>query len=335
MKVLVTGGLGYIGSHTVVELLNSNYEVVVIDNLSNSNLDVLAKIKLIAQKDFKFYQGNVQDKELLEKLFQENKIDSVIHFAGYKAVGESVLKPLMYYQNNLDSTLVLLETMQKYKVNKLVFSSSATVYGNPKKLPIPEDSKIQTTNPYGTTKAMIETILKDLTISNDNLSIVILRYFNPLGAHKSSLLGENPKVPNNIMPYIIKVATKEYPYLHIFGNDYDTKDGTGVRDYIHVCDLALGHIKALEYLQNNKGIEYFNLGAGKSYSVLELIKIFEKVTKTKIPYKIEKRRPGDIPICYADVTKAKELLNFKAEHTIEEMCQDSYNYIIQNKKNYQ
>lgn len=333
MKILITGGAGYIGSHTCVELLNNNYELVIIDNFSNSKKDVLDKIKEITNKDFKFYEGDCCNEETLDKIFKENKIDAVIHFAGYKAVGESVQKPLKYYENNLESTISLLKTMDKYNCKKLVFSSSATVYGKPKSLPIKEDFPLSTTNPYGTTKLMIEMILKDLYISDNTWDIAILRYFNPIGAHKSGLIGENPNdIPNNLMPYITKVATHELECLSVFGDDYDTKDGTGVRDYIHVTDLAKGHLKAIESFDNYPGLDYYNLGTGNGYSVLEIIKNFEKVNNLKLNYKIVERRPGDIDACFADATHAKEKLNWQAEKGIEEMCKDAYNYVINAKK---
>lgn len=333
MKILVTGGCGYIGSHTCVELLENNYEIVVIDNFSNSKKDVIEKIKQITKKDFKFYEGDVKDKNLLEKIFNENNINSVIHFAGFKAVGESVENPLKYYNNNLESTINLLEIMNKYNCKKLVFSSSATVYGKPKELPIKEDFPLSTTNPYGTTKLMIEMILKDLYTSDNEWSIAVLRYFNPIGAHQSGLIGENPNdIPNNLMPYIVKVANNELDHLNIFGNDYDTIDGTGVRDFIHVVDLANGHIKAIEKINNKKGIDYYNLGTGKGYSVLELIKAFEKSNGIKIKYEITKRRPGDIDACYADPSYAKKELNWEAKKDINEMCKDAYNFIKQQKK---
>lgn len=332
MKILVTGGTGYIGSHTAVELLNSGYEIVIIDNFSNSKSDVLDKIKLITNKDFKFYEGDVCNKDLLRKIFSENKIDAVIHFAGYKAVGESVKKPIMYYRNNIDSTLSLIEVMNEFNCKKIVFSSSATVYGNPTTLPIKEDFPLSTTNPYGSTKLMIENILRDLYISDNDWSIALLRYFNPIGAHISGLIGENPKgIPNNLMPYIVKVASKELDELSIFGNDYNTPDGTGVRDYIHVVDLAKGHIKAIEKILKDKGIDAYNLGTGIGYSVLDLVTTFERVNNIKVPYKITDRRPGDIASCYADSSYALEKLNWKAEKGIEEMCRDSYNYILNSK----
>ena len=331
MKILVTGGCGFIGSHTCCELLDNNYEVVVIDNLSNSKEDVIDKIKEITNKNLKFYKGDLCDKELVDKIFKNENIDAVIHFAGLKAVGESVKKPLLYYRNNIDSTLTLLEVMNKYNCKKLVFSSSATVYGNPKTLPIKEDFPLQTTNPYGSTKLYIEGILKDLYNSDNEWSIAVLRYFNPIGAHKSYLIGENPNdIPNNLMPYIVKVATKKLEQLSIFGNDYNTVDGTGVRDYIHVVDLAIGHIKAIELINKEKGIDFYNLGTGHGYSVLEIVKTFERVNNIKVNYKVTDRRPGDIDACYADCSYALKKLNFKATKTIEEMVKDSYEYAKRN-----
>ena len=328
MKILVTGGTGYIGSHTVVELINNNYEVVIVDNLSNSKKDVIDKIEEITKKQVKFYEDDVCDKKALTRIFKENKIGAVIHFAGYKAVGESCEKPLMYYRNNIDSTLTLLEVMNEFSVKKIAFSSSATVYGKPESLPIKEDSKLTTTNPYGSTKLMIENILRDLYKSDNEWSIAILRYFNPIGAHKSGLIGENPNgIPNNLMPYIIKVATKELDCLGIFGNDYDTKDGTGVRDYIHVVDLAKGHIAALNKIINSTGCDAYNLGTGNGYSVLEIVNTFKKINNIDVPYKIKDRRPGDIDACYADPTYALEKLNWKAELTLEDMCKDAYNFV--------
>ncbi len=333
MNILITGGAGYIGSHTCVELLEAGHDIVIVDNFSNSNFKVLDNIKTITSKEFKFYEGDVKDKALLEKIFKENKIDAVIHFAAYKAVGESVAKPLMYYRNNLDTTITLLEVMKKFNCHNFVFSSSATVYGSPKSLPIKEDFPLSTTNPYGTTKLMNEQILSDVSQADPDFSVIILRYFNPIGAHRSGLLGEDPNgIPNNLMPYIVRVATKELPSLNIFGNDYDTKDGTGVRDYIHVVDLAKGHLKAIEKAATSKGVKYYNLGTGTGYSVLELVKTFEKVNNIKVPYKIAPRRAGDIASCYADPTKAYQELGFKTELTIEDMCRDSYNYIITKEK---
>ncbi len=330
MRVLVTGGLGYIGSHTVVELINNGDEVVIIDNLSNSKKEVIDKLEEITGKDIKLYIDDVCDREALRKIFKENKIDAVIHFAGYKAVGESVLKPLMYYRNNIDSTLTLLEVMEENNVRNIVFSSSATVYGNPKSLPIKEDFPLSTTNPYGTTKLFIEHILSDLYVSNNEWNIVILRYFNPIGAHKSGLIGEDPNgIPNNLMPYIVKVATGELPCLSVFGDDYNTVDGTGVRDYIHVVDLARGHVLALK--NRNNGIRYYNLGTGHGTSVLELVNTFEEVNGIKVNKKIVDRRPGDIDACYASTDKAFEELGFKAEYDIKDMCRDSYNFVLKNK----
>ncbi|MEI3529902.1 MAG: UDP-glucose 4-epimerase GalE [Bacilli bacterium] len=335
MNILVTGGTGFIGSHTVVELLNQNYKVIIIDNFSNSKPDVLDKIKEITHKDFIFYKGDACNKELLHKIFKENDIDAVIHFAGYKAVGESVQKPLMYYRNNLDSTLSLCETMSEFNCKNLVFSSSATVYGKPEHLPIREDFPLSTTNPYGSTKLYIEGILKDLYKSDNSWNIAVLRYFNPIGAHESGLIGENPNdIPNNLMPYIVKVANHELDHLNVFGDDYDTKDGTGVRDYIHVVDLALAHIKAIEKITHeNTGIDFYNLGTGNGYSVLDLVTTFARVNNIDVPYQIAPRRAGDIDACYADPKYAYEKLNWKATKGIEEMCKDSYNYILKNKNN--
>ncbi|MBQ4263238.1 MAG: UDP-glucose 4-epimerase GalE [Bacilli bacterium] len=329
MKILVTGGTGYIASHTAVELLESNYEIILLDNLSNSKKEVVDKIKTITNKNFKFYKGDCADKNILTKIFNENKIDAVMHFAGFKAVGESVKNPLKYYNNNLISTITLLEVMNEYNCKKLVFSSSATVYGNPKTLPIKESFPLSTTNPYGTTKLMIENILNDVAKTDNNWSIAILRYFNPIGAHKSALIGEDPNdTPNNLMPYIVKVATKKLEYLNIFGNDYNTKDGTGVRDYIHVIDLAKGHIKALELINKQKGIDTYNLGTGKGYSVLEIVNTFMKVNNINIKYKIVDRRLGDIDACYADPCYAKEKLDWEASLDIDDMCKDAYNFAM-------
>ena len=329
MTILVTGGTGFIGSHTCVELLDAGYDVVVVDNLSNSKKEVIKKIEKITNKNIPFYENDVCNKEALRKIFKENKIDAIIHFAGYKAVGESVLNPIMYYRNNIDSTLSLIEVANEFNVKKLVFSSSATVYGKPKHLPIKEDFPLSTTNPYGTTKLMIERILKDLYKSDDSWSIAILRYFNPIGAHKSGLIGENPNgIPNNLMPYIIKVATGELKCLGIFGNDYDTKDGTGVRDYIHVVDLAYGHVKAVEKIIKETGYDCYNLGTGNGYSVLDLVNTFMKVNNVDVKYEIKDRRPGDIDACYADASYAYEKLGWKAEKDINEMCLDSYNYVL-------
>jgi len=328
MKILITGGCGYIGSHTVVELLREDYEVVIIDNLSNSSKEVLTSIEAITKKMPIFYEGDVADFSLLRKIFSEHSFDAVIHFAGYKAVGESVQKPLMYYQNNLESTLHLCEVMSEFGCKRLVFSSSATVYGNPEKLPLTEDVPLSATNPYGTTKLMIENILRDLSASDSEWSIALLRYFNPIGAHDSGLIGEDPKgIPNNLMPYIIKVAIGELPQLNIFGDDYDTKDGTGVRDYIHVVDLARGHTYALKKVMNSTGVDAYNLGTGKGYSVLELVQTFEKVNHITIPYKIGSRRVGDIAECYADCSYAKKQLGWEATMDLETMCRDAYHYV--------
>lgn len=332
MKILVTGGTGYIGSHTSVQLLKNNYEVVIIDNFSNSKKEVKESIETITNKKVTLYEGDVCDKELLRKIFTENNIDAVIHFAGYKAVGESVAKPLMYYRNNIDSTLSLLEVMSEFNCKKIVFSSSATVYGKPKTLPIKEDFELSTTNPYGSTKLYIEGILKDLYVSDNEWSIAILRYFNPIGAHESGLIGENPNdIPNNLMPYIVKVANKELECLSVFGNDYDTVDGTGVRDYIHVVDLANGHIKAIEYILSNSGVDCYNLGTGNGYSVLELVNAFIEENKVDVPYKIVDRRAGDIDACYADSSHALNKLNWKAELGIKDMVTSAYNF-VKNKK---
>ena len=326
-KILVTGGAGYIGSHTAVELLESGYEVVIIDNFYNSKPEAIENIKKITNKNFAFYEGDVRDKDILRVIFNEHKIEAVIHFAGYKAVGESVEKPLMYYRNNIGCTLSLLEVMQEYNCKKIVFSSSATVYGEPERLPIDELCRLAVTNPYGATKLYIEGILKDLYISDNDWSIAILRYFNPVGAHESGLIGEEPNgIPNNLVPYIVKVANKELPYLNIFGNDYDTPDGTGVRDYIHVVDLAKGHLNSLDFIMNNKGIDYYNLGTGKGYSVLELVKTFEKVNNVEIPYKIVDRRPGDIAACYADPSYAKKVLKWEAKLGLESMLSSAYKF---------
>ena len=328
MRVLVTGGTGYIGSHTVVELVTNGYDVVIVDNFSNSKPIVLDKLKEITGKELKFYEIDLCEKDKLRVVFEENEIDAVIHFAGYKAVGESVSKPLMYYRNNIDSTLSLLEVMNEFGVKKIVFSSSATVYGNPEELPIRETSRLSTTNPYGTTKLYIEGILRDLYISDNEWSIAVLRYFNPVGAHKSGLIGEDPNgIPNNLMPYIVKVAMGELPYLNVFGDDYDTPDGTGVRDYIHITDLANGHIKAIGYVIENKGIDYYNLGTGHGYSVLEMVNTFKEVNKVDVPYKIGPRRDGDIATCYADTEYAYEKLGFKAEYGLPEMVESAYNYL--------
>ena len=325
MSILVTGGTGYIGSHTVVELINEGYDVVIIDNLCNSKICVLDRIEKITGKRPAFVKVDLCDKEALDKVFDEfSDIDSVIHFAGLKAVGESCALPVKYYYNNLTSTLNLLDSMEKHGVNRIVFSSSATVYGLPKSVPIKEDFPLSTTNPYGETKLMIERILKDTCAANSKLSACVLRYFNPIGAHESGLMGEDPKgIPNNLLPYVAKVAAGRLECLSVFGNDYDTKDGTGVRDYIHVVDLAIAHIKAIEYTENNLGIEYVNVGTGNGYSVLEIVNAFGDVWGEPIKYKIAPRRPGDIAECYADPTKALEILGWRAQRDLKKMCEDS------------
>ena len=335
MSILLTGGTGFIGSHTAVELINKGHDVIIVDNLSNSKRAVVDKIKQITGVEPKFYEVDVLDRKALEQVFEENKINAVINFAGFKAVGESVQKPLEYYHNNISGCVVLLETMRKYNVKKFIFSSSATVYGDPETIPITENCKTGgTTNPYGTTKLFIEHILEDLYISDNTWDICILRYFNPVGAHESGLIGEEPQgIPNNLMPYIVRVANGTLKELSVFGNDYDTKDGTGVRDYIHVVDLAKGHVCALDKLnKENSGLYIYNLGTGHGYSVLEMVQAFEKATGKKVPYKITQRRPGDIATCYADPAKAKQELNWEATKTLEDMCRDSWRYIEKNIK---
>lgn len=328
-KILVTGGAGYIGTHTCVELLNKGEEVVILDNFSNSSPEALENVKKITGKDIKFYEGNMIDRNILEKIFIENDIEAVIDFAAYKAVGESVQKPVEYYTNNVSTVLVLLDEMKKHNVKTLVFSSSATVYGDPEVVPITEDCKVGgTTNPYGTSKLMVEQILQDLYKSDNEWNIAILRYFNPVGAHESGLIGEDPKgIPSNLMPYIQKVAAGKLQELSVFGNDYDTKDGTGVRDYIHVVDLAVGHINALDKLRTDKkGMHIYNLGTGIGYSVLDMINAFEKANNIKIPFKIAPRRAGDIASCYSNPIKAKKEMGFEAKKTLEDMCKDAWNF---------
>ncbi|WP_075877346.1 UDP-glucose 4-epimerase GalE [Merdibacter massiliensis] len=330
MEILVSGGTGFIGSHTCVELLNAGYEVVIIDNLYNSQRDVIDKIESITNKKVTFYEKDCKDEDALEAIFDKHDIAAVIHFAGYKAVGESVAKPLMYYENNIMTTLALCKAMRKHNCKCLVFSSSATVYGDPQRIPIDEECRLgPTTNPYGTTKLMIEQILRDLYRSDDEWNIALLRYFNPIGAHKSGLLGESPNdIPNNLMPYIVKVANKELPLLHVFGNDYDTPDGTGVRDYIHVVDLAKGHVNAVhKLLHEHIGVDAYNLGTGKGYSVLDVVHAFAKVNEVDVPYQIDPRRPGDIATCYAQPDKAWKELGWKAEMGLEEMCRDAWNFV--------
>lgn len=328
MKILVTGGLGFIGSHICVELLENNHEVVVVDNLYNSKLEVSDKIKEITNKQVKVYIGDCADEELIDKIFTENAIDNVIHCAGLKAVGESVQKPVWYYQTNLGTTLNLLKVMQKHDVKKILFSSTATVYGVPKAVPVDETFEVgKTTNPYATSKYMIERILEDVYEADKNWSIGILRYFNPVGAHESGLIGEEPNgIPNNLMPYILKVAKGELPILNVFGNDYDTPDGTGVRDYIHVVDLAKAHLKAAQKLQQSEGIERYNICTGVGYSVLDIIQNFEKANGIKIPYQIAPRRAGDVASSYSSPAKAEKELGWKAEKNIEDMCKDAWRF---------
>ena len=331
MSILVTGGAGFIGSHTVVELLEKNEEIIIVDNFINSKPEVLEKIKEISGKDFKFYEVDLLDEKNLENVFEENNVEAVIHFAGLKAVGESVAIPIEYYHNNITGTLVLLKLMKKYNCKKIIFSSSATVYGKPKEVPIKEDFPLSTTNPYGSTKLMIEQILKDVCISDKEFCAILLRYFNPIGAHKSGLIGEEPNgIPNNLMPYINKVAKGELDHLNVFGNDYDTVDGTGVRDYIHVVDLAKGHVKALEKARKMTGAEAYNLGTGNGYSVLQIVKAFENATGVTIKFEMTSRRPGDIAECYADPSKALKELGWKAEKTLDDMCRDAWKYAKNN-----
>lgn len=335
MAILVTGGAGYIGSHTCVELLQYGYELIILDNFSNSNPESLSRIKNITGKDFTIYEVDLLDLQALEGVFLENQIDAVIHFAGLKAVGESVSIPLHYYHNNITGTLVLCDVMKKYGVKNLVFSSSATVYGMPERVPISENFPLSATNPYGRTKLMIEEILRDLYIADNSWSIALLRYFNPIGAHESGFLGEDPNgVPNNLMPYITQVAVGKLNELRVFGNDYPTADGTGVRDYIHVVDLAKGHVKALEKVTASNCIQAYNLGTGIGYSVLELVTAFEKASGSKVPYQIVDRRPGDVAVCYADPTKARIELGWVAEKGIEDMCQDSWRWQEKNPNGY-
>lgn len=331
MAILVTGGAGYIGSHTCVELLNIGKEIVIVDNFLNSKPEALERIKKITGKNFKFYEVDLLDKENLNKVFDENKIECVIHFAGLKAVGESVREPLRYYHNNITGTLILCEVMAAHNVKRIVFSSSATVYGSPKTVPIKEDFELHTTNPYGSTKLMIEDIMRDLYVSDNEWSIALLRYFNPIGAHSSGLIGEDPNgIPNNLMPYIAQVAIGKLPILSVYGNDYPTADGTGVRDYIHVVDLAIGHLKAVEKINKDTGVHTYNLGTGTGYSVLEVINAFEKASGKKVNYKIVARRPGDIAACFADASKARLELGWIAERGIEQMCADSWNFTKNN-----
>lgn len=336
MAILVTGGAGYIGSHTCIELMNEGYDVVVVDNLMNSTLESLRRVEQITRKKVKFYQVDLLDKEGLRFVFEKEPIESVIHFAALKAVGESVYQPLRYYKNNINGTLVLCEVMTEFGVKNIVFSSSATVYGDPHKVPIREDFPLSVTNPYGRTKLMIEDILRDLYHADSEWNIIILRYFNPIGAHKSGLIGEDPKgIPNNIAPYITQVASGKLEVLGVFGNDYPTPDGTGVRDFIHVVDLAVGHVKAIQKIKPGLGICTYNLGTGKGYSVLELIHAFEKASNKKIPYVIKERRPGDIATCYADPSHAKKELGWVAVRGLDEMCEDAWRWQKNNPNGYQ
>jgi len=335
MHVLVTGGAGYIGSHTCVQLLEAGYEVTIVDNLSNSSKESIKRVEEITGKKIKFYEIDLVNKEDLKKVFEENKFDATIHFAGLKAVGESVALPLKYYQNNLTSTLNLCEIMAEHGVKNLVFSSSATVYGKPETVPIREDFPLSCTNPYGRTKLMIEEILRDLYIADNEWDIAILRYFNPVGAHPSGRIGEDPKdIPNNLLPYVAQTAIGKREYVHVFGNDYDTPDGTGVRDYIHVDDLANGHLCALRKISNHVGVVTYNLGTGKGYSVLDMIAAFSKACGHEIPYKIEARRPGDIDSCYADPSYAKAEIGFEAKKNLEDMCRDAWRWQSQNPNGY-
>lgn len=337
MRILVTGGAGFIGSHTCVELLNAGYQVVVVDNLSNSSEKSLERVKEITGKDLTFYKADILDKAALDAIFDKEEIDAVIHFAGLKAVGESVQKPLEYYQNNISGTLILTDVMRNHGVKNIIFSSSATVYGNPQFIPITEECPKGTcTNPYGWTKSMLEQILTDIQFADKEWNVILLRYFNPIGAHKSGKIGENPNgIPNNLMPYITQVAVGKLPQLGVFGNDYDTPDGTGVRDYIHVVDLAIGHVKALKKIEEKAGLKVYNLGTGVGYSVLDIVKNFEEATGVKIPYVIKERRAGDIATCYSDATKAKEELGWVAERGIKEMCEDSWRWQSNNPNGYE
>ncbi len=333
MKILLTGGAGYIASHTCIELIKANHEPIIVDNFYNSQREAINRVEKIVGKTIAYYEADVCDKEAIRVIFEENKIDAIIHFAGYKAVGESVAKPLSYYRNNIDSALTICELMKEYNVNKIVFSSSATVYGLAETVPLKEGMPTGCTNPYGWTKYMIEQILTDFAAANKEMSVVLLRYFNPVGAHESGSIGEDPVgIPNNLMPYICQVAVGKLKELSILGDDYPTPDGTGVRDYIHVVDLASGHVAACEY--DNKGTEVINLGTGIGYSVIDMVKAFEKATGINIPYKISPRRAGDIATCYSDATKAKQLLNWEATHDLTAMCRDAWNWQSKNPKGY-
>lgn len=335
MNVLVTGGAGYIGSHTVLELLNEEHRVIVIDNLSNSSKEALKRVQKISRKSLTFYEEDLLNKSAVDDIFSKHEIDSVIHFAGFKAVGESVSMPLKYYDNNITSTLYLCELMKKHGVRNIVFSSSATVYGDPHTVPITEDFPLSATNPYGRTKLFIEYILKDLYTADESWNIALLRYFNPVGAHESGLIGEDPNdIPNNLMPYVSQVAVGKLEKLSVFGDDYPTPDGTGIRDYIHVVDLAIGHLKALEKLNTNPGLVVYNLGTGEGSSVLDMVKAFEEASGKQVPYKIAPRRPGDIAACYADPSKAEEELSWTAKRGIEEMCRDAWKWQSENPNGY-
>ena len=337
MKILVTGGAGYIGSHTCVELLNSGYEVVVMDNLYNASAKALDRVQQITGKTLTFYEADMLDQPAMDKIFEAEKPDAVIHFAGYKAVGESVVKPIEYYHNNMTGTLLLCDTMRKHGVKNIIFSSSATVYGDPLEIPITEECPKQSpTNPYGQTKTMLEQVLMDIHRADPEWNVTLLRYFNPIGAHKSGLIGEDPKgIPNNLLPYVAQVAIGKLKCVGVFGNDYDTPDGTGVRDYIHVVDLAKGHVKALKKIEENPGLAIYNLGTGKGYSVLDIVKNFEAATGVKIPYVIKPRRAGDIATCYCDASKAEKELGWKAENGIREMCEDSRRWQSNNPQGYE
>lgn len=331
MAILITGGAGYIGSSTCIELLNAGEEIVIADNFSNSKPAALDRIKEITGADFKFYRADMREEDALEEIFEQNDIREVIHFAGLKAVGESVEKPLMYYDNNVAGTVNLLKKMSAHGVKRMVFSSSATVYGAPKSVPIKEDFPLSTTNPYGATKLMIEDILRDVCFADKDFSAALLRYFNPIGAHQSGRIGENPNgIPNNIMPRLLNVALGKQPYMTVYGDDYPTKDGTGVRDYLHVTDLAAGHLAALNWVRKNKGAEAFNLGTGTGYSVLDIIHALERAIGREIPFKVTPRRPGDVPECYADPSKALKVLGWKAQRNLEDMCEDAWNFARNN-----
>ena len=336
MNVLLTGGAGFIGSHTAVELVEKGHDIVIIDNFCNSKTESVRRIEAVLGRPVKLYRADVCDRAALETVFEENKIDAVIHFAGLKAVGESVQMPMTYYRNNIDSTLTLLETMKKFGCRNLIFSSSATVYGTPERVPITEDMHVgHCSNPYGQTKYMIEQILRDVAYADPSLSVVLLRYFNPIGAHKSGLLVEDPNgIPNNLMPYILKVASGKMPHLNVFGNDYPTPDGTGIRDYIHVCDLAKGHVAAIDYAAAHTGVEVFNLGTGNGYSVLDVVHTFETVSGAPLPYRIAPRREGDIAACYASPDKAAEGLGWRAEMTLQDMCRDAWHAVQKNPDGY-